>query len=312
MSVKTVTPLLFLAVLSSLPALAAQRAFVSSTGNDANGPAGCTLAAHCRSFQTAHNAVDAGGEIVALDTAGYGAVTISKSVTIMANPGVVAGISVGTGDGVTIATPEISVILRGLAINNVGTGTHGINMTGGTFLMIENCIVSRFGVGAAVATGAMVKVVNSLFRSNGTGMRIDGGATADVVGSQFLANSGAFGFSAHATADTVTTASISDSVASGNFAGFVATTSVMNATVRMSCTRCTASNNVQNGFLAGAAMGGTTVMVVSGSKATFNGQAGFQNFAAGGTSTFASLGDNTLYINAGGDTSGIITPLAGQ
>ena len=67
-------------------AYAGQRAFIVSTGNDANAASGCTPAAPCRSLQAAHNAVDAGGEIVALDTAGYGPLVVTKSAIPASSP----------------------------------------------------------------------------------------------------------------------------------------------------------------------------------------------------------------------------------
>ena len=75
-----------------VPAQSAQRAFVSTTGNDANP---CSLVAPCRSFQAAINTVTAGGEVIAVDSGGYGSFTVDKSVTVSAAPGVHAGISVG-------------------------------------------------------------------------------------------------------------------------------------------------------------------------------------------------------------------------
>ena len=73
------------------PADAAQRVFVSSSGSDANTASGCGLAAPCRSFSSAQTVVSDGGEIVALDAAGYGPITITKNVTVTANPGFYAG-----------------------------------------------------------------------------------------------------------------------------------------------------------------------------------------------------------------------------
>ena len=59
------------ALLSSVSE-AAQRVFVASYGSDSNAAMSCTLAAPCRSFATAMTVVDAKGEVVALDAAGYG------------------------------------------------------------------------------------------------------------------------------------------------------------------------------------------------------------------------------------------------
>src|SRR5262245_34837012 len=73
---------------SALPA--AQRTFVASTGSDANP---CTLTAPCRSFATAIANTSPNGEVIVKDTAGYGPVTITKSVSIVSPPGVYGGIA---------------------------------------------------------------------------------------------------------------------------------------------------------------------------------------------------------------------------
>jgi hypothetical protein len=66
-----------------------------------------------------NSVVNDGGEIVALDGAGYGAITNTKNVTITANPGFYAGIAAaGVVNAVSIATAGISVTLRGLSINS--------------------------------------------------------------------------------------------------------------------------------------------------------------------------------------------------
>src|SRR5499427_5490677 len=77
----------------------ANRTFVSGTGSDGNP---CSLSAPCRSFQGALAQTNAGGEIAVLDTAGYGAVTITKAISIVNEEGVEAGISVTSGVGITI------------------------------------------------------------------------------------------------------------------------------------------------------------------------------------------------------------------
>src|SRR5450755_3987210 len=77
-------------------------AFVSSHGTDA---AGCGASeTPCRSFQyVIDNIVAPGGEITVLDSAGYGAVTITKSLTITNPGGVEAGIIAPSGqNAVTI------------------------------------------------------------------------------------------------------------------------------------------------------------------------------------------------------------------
>src|SRR5215472_15085253 len=68
-----------------------QRTFVSVSGSDGNT---CTRTAPCRTLAQAISQTNAGGEVVVLDSAGYGSVTISKSITVTAPAGVYAGISV--------------------------------------------------------------------------------------------------------------------------------------------------------------------------------------------------------------------------
>ena len=55
--------------LHAAPAQARARVFVASYGNDANP---CTFGSPCKTFQVAVNNVDAGGEVTAIDSAGFG------------------------------------------------------------------------------------------------------------------------------------------------------------------------------------------------------------------------------------------------
>jgi hypothetical protein len=100
----------------------AQRTFVSAQhGSDANP---CSVSSPCRTFGAAIAAVAAGGELVVLDSGGYGPVTITKAVTIEAPAGIYAGLYVASGDGIIVdAGGGDTVILRGLTLNSVGTGT---------------------------------------------------------------------------------------------------------------------------------------------------------------------------------------------
>src|SRR5471032_3273178 len=123
----------------------ANRVWVSGHGVD---QAGCGApAAPCRSLQYAHdNAVVAGGEIDILDPAGYGAVTITKSISIV-NDGVgTAGVQASSGNAITInAGPNEAVYLKGLNIDGVQeTGANGIVFNSGADLTVTNCVVRHF------------------------------------------------------------------------------------------------------------------------------------------------------------------------
>src|SRR5437870_5836210 len=142
----------------------AQRTFVSAaTGNDANP---CTRAAPCRNFAAAIAQTLPGGEVVVLDSGGYGTVTITQSVSLIAPPGVYAGISVFAGTGITINAGASDVVtIRGLTLNGLG-GQDGIVFNSGAALYVQDTVVknlTRFGLDAVPSGNASVVVEDSLF-----------------------------------------------------------------------------------------------------------------------------------------------------
>jgi hypothetical protein len=161
-------------VASGLAGAASQRSFVSTSGVD--NPA-CSVASPCRTFAAAVAATLANGEVIVLNSGGYGPVTIAKSVSIIAPPGVYAGISVSSGSGVTLATSVTdSVTLRGLTINNVGAGETGIQATGDGRLQVEDVHVTGFlsgaGLGFAPPSSGDLVVERSSFSGNNWGIVI--------------------------------------------------------------------------------------------------------------------------------------------
>jgi hypothetical protein len=138
------------AALSTLagPAYAQNnRSFVSGQGADANP---CTLAAPCRSFAGALAQTNAGGEITVLDSAGYGVVTINKSITITNPGGVEAGATAtGNQDAIQInaGSSSVNVTLRGLTLQGAsGSSGSGIDwVSGGGNLTVFDCVTNGFG-----------------------------------------------------------------------------------------------------------------------------------------------------------------------
>jgi hypothetical protein len=136
----------FVCLLSVMPAHAQRaRVFVASYGVDS---ASCgTFGGPCRTFQQAVNNVAVGGEVTALDSAGFQPVTITNAVTITSPPGIEAGIAVPPGGtGITIQTTDrfAVVALHGLVIDGAGSGQNGIvsNQTGS--LEIIDVVVRNF------------------------------------------------------------------------------------------------------------------------------------------------------------------------
>src|SRR4051794_15750079 len=90
------------------------RTWISGSGND---QAGCgSIASPCRTLQYAHDNTAPGGEIDVKDSAGYGAVSINKAITIVGG-GSLAGVlaSAGTIAIRIIAGANDGIVLRGLA-----------------------------------------------------------------------------------------------------------------------------------------------------------------------------------------------------
>lgn len=177
----------FLSILISTSAMAtAQRTFVASNGNDANP---CSLPQPCRTFARAITQTSAGGEVIILDSAGYGVVTITQSVSIIAPAGVYAGISVASGNGITVDGAGIRVTLRGLTINSQG-GAIGVHFVHGASLLVEGCRVSGFttsAIGQEASTGSMTVRDTSITGGSGSAIStlsvavIDHVSVADVA-----------------------------------------------------------------------------------------------------------------------------------
>src|ERR1044071_6343357 len=128
----------------------ATRTWVSGVGNDANP---CSRTAPCKTFAGAISKTAAGGEINALDPGGYGAVTITKSITIDGGGGQVASVlAAGTNGIVVSAQPTDVVILRNIRFQGLlgngsapaNAGLDGIKFLAGKALHVENCYITGF------------------------------------------------------------------------------------------------------------------------------------------------------------------------
>ena len=166
----------------------AQRVFVSATGLDSNP---CSFASPCRSFQHAHDTAPAAGEIDVLDPAGYGAVTITKAISIQGHG--FAGItqSSGTGNGITInASSTDAISLRGLLIDGASTGLNAIVFNSGASLNIQRCVIRNFqggGIGFIPSTTSQLFVSDTVISDNaGIGTAIVVFPSASVSAAGFL------------------------------------------------------------------------------------------------------------------------------
>src|SRR6476660_10458869 len=109
----------FLLAFASIAQAQASRTWVSGVGDDANP---CSRTAPCKTWAGAISKTAVCGEIDALDPAGYGAVTITKSITIDGGGNLASVLVSGTNGIVINAAASDVVTIRNIALNGIGTG----------------------------------------------------------------------------------------------------------------------------------------------------------------------------------------------
>ncbi|MGO9337253.1 MAG: hypothetical protein ACLPY1_07070 [Terracidiphilus sp.] len=164
------------------------RTFVSTTGNDANVSVNCSASASCRTFAAALSVTNAGGEIVVVDSGGYGPATISQPVTITAT-GIDASVTqTGVGDDALTINTTGNVTLNGLSLYGGGTGLAGILVSQVGFLRLYNVGVYGFeglGIDFAATSGSLA-IYNSKINDCDIGLLMEAsGGRAYVNGSEF-------------------------------------------------------------------------------------------------------------------------------
>src|SRR5256885_765541 len=132
----------FIAGFSTLTFGQATRTWVSGVGNDANP---CSRTAPCKTFAGAISKTAAGGEISVLDPGGFGAVTITKSITLNGTHGAgFAGILASLTNGIIINSATASVRLKSIDINGAGNGINGIRVLAAAKVYIKDCKIDGF------------------------------------------------------------------------------------------------------------------------------------------------------------------------
>ena len=175
----------------------ATRTWVSGVGDDANP---CSRTAPCKTFAGAISKTAAGGEINCIDPGGFGAVTITKSMTISCE-GLTAGIVVAGTNGIIVnAAATDYVYLKGLDIEGLGNGgvpgLNGIKVLSAGFVHIEDCVIRDFKTAAPNGFGiqfvpsaglnfmiSRTTIFNSGLGTTGGGIQVrpTGGVTSGTI-----------------------------------------------------------------------------------------------------------------------------------
>ena len=178
MTLILITAAVFLLAMAVAPSGRAQakRSFVATTGSDTNTASNCGRTTPCKTFNAAYSVTDAGGEIVALDSGGFGGLSnINKAVTVEAISGQTAFVLVPAGSvGVAInAAANDVVVLRNIQFGGAGgQNTTGVQHNSGK-LVVQNCSFSQLTLGLVV-TNTKADVIDSTFSGNTTAVKADG------------------------------------------------------------------------------------------------------------------------------------------
>ncbi len=154
---------LVMLLMASAVSAQATRTWVSGVGDDVNP---CSRTAPCKTFAGAISKTAAGGEISVLDPGGYGAVTITKSITLQTD-GELASILNSGVNGVIVNCPTpCTVGLRNIRLNGAGTtiGTSGVRILAASKVTLEDVVIETSDIGVDVATSAATQV--SLLRTS--------------------------------------------------------------------------------------------------------------------------------------------------
>jgi hypothetical protein len=308
-----------LALAVMLPAVSAQaqapRTFVSAAGSDSNP---CSFAAPCRHFQAAVNATTVGGEVDALDPAGYGPIAISHAITIegqgwsyIAPP--------ASGAAITITAPASDTIsIHGVSLNGAGIAgnTTGIVFADGGALEIADCVIRNFtqnGIYVGVASVARLLISNTRVLDNPTaGIDLEPAQGAAGNGQIFAsidhvtANNNGYGIFSNNTAGDIR-AEIINSVISSNVTAGIAITDGFDShgTAHAGLFVIKGSTISHNDF--SSASTGISVSGASSSNVLLSHSSIFDNntgIMISGSSNFVySAGNNDIFINS--------TPISG-
>jgi hypothetical protein len=289
----------FLLAFASLAQAQASRTWVSGVGDDANP---CSRTAPCKTFAGATSKTAAGGEIDALDPGGFGAVTITKALTIDGGGGQVASVLVSSGNGIVVQAGVGDYVtltnlrIQGLRQATGSTSLSGIRFTQGAGLNVVNCYIWNFGAnGIDIALNqsqnATVFVLESTVKNcAGDGISVlnsgTGLAKTEIQRSSFVEN----GNGLHAKGKAVVSARNCDFSLSNSNGVFV-DGATANAVVHVWQSMVT--GNINNGFLVGNG-GAQSGLFIAQNQIDRNGLFGVTTGTGGGVSTF---GNNSILGN---------------
>lgn len=261
---------IFLAVFAMPANAQATRTWISGVGDDANP---CSRTAPCKTFAGAIAKTTASGEIDCLDPGGFGALTITKAITLKCDPMSNGGVLVSGTDGIVVAAGATDhVVLQGLDFEGLspssGPGLNGVNIMSAGAVEIINCVIRDFSVNGIVVQPSSGSIQVDIFDT--VIFDTNGSSNAEGI---LIKPTG----SANARVDIDRTR-VSDSTGDGIMANANATSGNINLTVRNS----ESAHNGGDGFVAFSSTGKSQVMVDASTAFDNNGN----GLHASGTNAF--------------------------
>jgi hypothetical protein len=296
--------MLFLASGSALAQ--ATRTWVSGVGDDVNP---CSRTAPCKTWAGAISKTAAGGIINCIDPGGFGAVTITKSITISCKHVEGSALASST-NGIVINGAGIDVVLRGLDIDgspSTSSGLNGIRFLQGASLIVEDSVIRDFNGAAPNGNGiiiantsqvAEVHIINSNVTGNGTGvtgagLQIaptgTGGAKVTITDSNFSNNVVGIRASTAGTTGLIYITATDTTAANSSSHGFLSEGT--SGPVRMMLGRVTSVNNLGDGV---RSVGGNSLVRIGSSVVTGNSGTGL---IAANSGLLQSYGNNQVNSN---------------
>ena len=285
-TIKVLGLAIFMFASVSIAQAQASRTWVSGVGDDANP---CSRTAPCKTWAGAISKTAACGEIDALDPGGYGAVTITKSITLDGT-GTFASILASLVNGIIInaATTDV-VTIRGISINGFCNGINGINILQARTVHVEDCVIFRFNTGNGITVNESgdlrLNVRNTVIRDN----------TLDGINT----------FTSSGTAKIRVSLEHVSLIGNGN--GFHGRSGTL-AEAR----NCVFSNNLTNGVFGDALGANASAIFLWESQISNNGAAGVRAGNAGNAGTSGiQIAQNQINANVGAgvviSTGGVVS-----
>jgi len=270
-TIKVMAIAIFMFATVSIAQAQASRTWVSGVGDDANP---CSRTAPCKTWAGAISKTAACGEIDALDPGGFGAVTITKSITLDGT-GTFASILASLVNGIVINAAATDVItIRGLSINGFCNGINGINVLQAKTVNVEDCVIFRFSTGNGITVNETndlnLHVRNTVIRDNtndGINMTSSGGVVKFTIDNCRLSGNANGIHARSGSQGTVDRSVMATNTSNGVFADAVTSVTVGIARVWNS----QISNNGANGVRAGnGGNAGTSVVQIAQSQINNN------------------------------------------